>query len=130
MANVGIVPGGWHGGCELTPFARQLRSLGHEVFIPTLTGLGERAHLAAMRPNLDTHILDVANVLEFEDLQNVVLCGHSYAGMVIAGVADRLADRISALVFIDALVPEDGDTRWRLENNNIRTIAIEGADQD
>jgi len=130
MANVVIVPGGWHGGCELTPFARQLRSLGHEVFIPTLTGLGERAHLAAMRPNLDTHILDVANVLEFENLENVVLCGHSYAGMVIAGVADRLADRISALVFIDALVPEDGDSWWRLVNDGFRTIAIEGADED
>ena len=60
MANVVIVAGGWHGGCEITPFARKLRALGHEVFTPTLTGLGERAHLAAARPNLDTHILDVA----------------------------------------------------------------------
>lgn len=130
MATVVIVPGGWHGGCELAPFARTLRSLGHEVFTPTLTGLGERAHLAVTRPNLDTHIQDVANVLEFEDLSNVVLCAHSYAGMVITGVADRMAERISALVYIDALVPEDGDSWWRLVNDYFRGIAIEGADGD
>ncbi|KQU95716.1 alpha/beta hydrolase [Devosia sp. Root105] len=130
MANVVIVPGGWHGGCELSPFARRLRALGHDVFTPTLTGLGERSHLAVMRPNLDTHIEDVTNVVEFEDLSNVVLCAHSYGGMVITGVADRLAERISALVYIDALVPEDGDSWWRLMNDYFRTIAIEGADGD
>jgi pimeloyl-ACP methyl ester carboxylesterase len=130
MATVVIVPGGWHGGCELSPFARKLRALGHEVFTPTLTGLGERWHLAATRPNLDTHIQDVANVLEFEDLSNVVLCAHSYGGMVITGVADRLVNRTSALVYIDALVPEDGDSWWRLMNDYFRTIAIEGADGD
>lgn len=130
MANVVIVPGGWHGGCELSPFARRLRALGHEVFTPTLTGLGDRSHLAVMRPNLDTHIEDVTNVVEFEGLSNVVLCAHSYGGMVITGVADRLAERISALVYIDALVPEDGDSWWRLMNDYFRTIAIEGADGD
>ncbi|KQW78092.1 hypothetical protein ASC89_14880 [Devosia sp. Root413D1] len=130
MANVVIVPGGWHGGCELSPFARRLRALGHDVFTPTLTGLGDRSHLAVMRPNLDTHIEDVTNVVEFEDLSNVVLCAHSYGGMVITGVADRLAERISALVYIDALVPEDGDSWWRLMNDYFRTIAIEGADGD
>lgn len=130
MATVVMVPGGWHGGCELSPFARNLRALGHEVFTPTLTGLGERAHLAVTRPNLDTHIMDVANVLEFEDLTNVVLCGHSYAGMVITGVADQMAERISALVYIDALVPEDGQSWWDLMNDYFREIAIEGADRD
>lgn len=130
MANVVIVPGGWHGGCELSAFARKLRGLGHDVFTPTLTGLGDRSHLAAARPNLDTHIRDVTNVLEFEDLSNVVLCAHSYGGMVITGVADRLAERISALVYIDALVPEDGDSWWSLMNGYFRTIAIEGADDD
>jgi pimeloyl-ACP methyl ester carboxylesterase len=130
MATVVIVPGGWHGGCELSPFAGKLRALGHEVFTPTLTGLGDRSHLAATRPNLDTHIQDVANVLEFEDLSNVVLCAHSYGGMVITGVADRLVNRTSALVYIDALVPEDGDSWWRLMNDYFRTIAIEGADGD
>ena len=130
MAKIVIVPGGWHGGCELSPFARKLRGLGHEVFTPTLTGLGERAHLAPARPNLDTHILDVANLLECEDLSDVVLCGHSYAGLVITGVADRMAERISALVYVDAVVPEDGDSWWRLMNDYFRTIAIEGADSD
>ena len=130
MANVVIVPGGWHGGCELSPFARRLRALGHDVFTPTLTGLGDRSHLAVMRPNLDTHIEDVTNAVEFEGLSNVVLCAHSYGGMVITGVADRLAERISALVYIDALVPEDGDSWWRLMNDYFRTIAIEGADGD
>lgn len=130
MANVVIVPGGWHGGAELSPFARRLRALGHEVFTPTLTGLGDRSHLVAMRPNLDTHIEDVANLIAFEELSDVVLCAHSYGGMVISGVADRLAERIAALVYIDALVPEDGDSWWRLVNDYFRTIAIEGADDD
>jgi pimeloyl-ACP methyl ester carboxylesterase len=130
MANVVIVAGGWHGGCEITPFARRLRALGHDVFTPTLTGLGERVHLAAARPNLDTHILDVANVLEFEDLSDVVLCAHSYGGMVITGVADRMPERISALVYIDALVPEDGESWWDLVNDHFRAIAIDGADED
>lgn len=130
MANVVIVAGGWHGGCELSPFARTLRALGHEVFTPSLTGLGERAHLAAARPNLDTHILGVANVLEFEGLSDVVLCGHSYAGMVITGVADRSPERISALVYIDAFVPEHGDSWWRLVNDHFRAIAIDGTDED
>ena len=130
MANVVIVAGGWHGGCEITPFARKLRALGHEVFTPTLTGLGERVHLARARPNLSTHILDVANVLEFEELSDVVLCAHSYGGMVITGVADRMPERISALVYIDALVPEDGDSWWGLVNDHFRAIAIDGADED
>lgn len=130
MANVVIVPGGWHGGCELTPFARRLRALGHEVFTPTLTGLGERAHLMPARPNLETHIVDVASVLEFEGLSNVVLCGHSYAGMVITGVADRLPERVAALVYLDAFVPEDGDSWWHLVNDHFRAIALDGLGED
>ena len=108
MAQFVMIAGGWHGGWALTPLARKLRGRGHDVFTPSLTGLGERAHLAAARPNLDTHIEDVANVLLFEGLEDVVLCGHSYAGMVITGVADRLAWRLSRLVYLDAFVPENG----------------------
>jgi pimeloyl-ACP methyl ester carboxylesterase len=130
MANIVIVAGGWHGGCELSPFARRLRALGHEVFTPTLTGLGDRAHLAQARPNLDTHIQDVANLIEFEGLSDVVLCGHSYAGMVITGVADLMPERLAALVHIDAFAPEDGDSWWRLANDHFRRLAIEGADED
>lgn len=102
MANIVMVAGGWHGGWALTPIARKLRARGHEVFTPTLTGLGERSHLAGIAINLDTHIEDVANVVRYERLRNVVLCGHSYAGMVITGVADRLPEQISSACNLSA----------------------------
>jgi pimeloyl-ACP methyl ester carboxylesterase len=85
-----------------------LRADGHEVFTPTLTGLGEREHLVNADVGLDTHIQDVLGVLEYEDLRDVVLVGHSYAGMVIAGVAEKAAERLAHLVYLDAFVPEDG----------------------
>jgi len=85
-----------------------LRNQGHEVYHPSLTGLGDRYHLASPEINLETHIEDIANLIRFENLEQVVLVGHSYGGVVIGGVADRLADRIKALVFVDALIPEDG----------------------
>ena len=110
MADYVLVHGGWQGGWVFQSLARLLRAAGHEVYAVTLTGLGERSHLAAMPINLETHISDVANVVLFEDLKDVVLVGHSYGGMVVTGVADRLADRIGALVYLDALVPENGDT--------------------
>lgn len=114
MANYVLVHGGWHGGWVFQGLARQLRAAGHEVYAATLTGLGERSHLVNMPINLDTHIADVANLVVFEGLSDVVLVGHSYGGMVITGVADQLADRISTLVYLDALVPEDGDTLLNL----------------
>jgi len=114
MANIVMVAGGWHGGWALTAIARKLRARGHEVFTPTLTGLGERSHLAGIAINLDTHIEDVANVVRYERLRNVVLCGHSYAGMVITGVADRLPEQIASLVYVDAFVPKDGESWWAL----------------
>jgi len=125
-----LVAGGWRGGWALSPLARTLRALGHDVFTPTLTGLGERAHLAYARPNLDTHIVDIANVLDYENLTDVVLCGYSYAGMVITGVADRLPERIAALVYVDAFVPDDGDSWWELAGDYFRKIAIEGPASD
>jgi len=85
-----------------------LRRAGHEVFTPTLTGLGERAHLARPGIDLDLHVQDVAAVLEMEDLREVVLVGHSYGGMVVTGVAERCAQRVRRLVYLDAFVPEDG----------------------
>lgn len=114
MADYVLVHGGWQGGWVFQKLARLLRAAGHEVYAATLTGLGERSHLATMPINLDTHITDVANIVVFEDLTNVVLVGHSYGGMVITGVADKLADRIGALVYLDALVPDDGDTLLNL----------------
>lgn len=103
-----LVHGAWHGGwCwkKLTPL---LRAAGHEVLAPTLTGLGERAHLINPQINLDTHIQDITTVLQYEDLQNVILVGHSYGGMVIAGVEAKAGKRLAQLVYLDAFLPEDG----------------------
>lgn len=105
-----LVPGGWKGGWCFKTLARLLRGEGHDVYAATLTGLGERSHLVGLPINLDTHIADVANMILWEDLTDIVLVGHSYGGMVVTGVADRLPDRIAMLVYLDAAVPEDGDT--------------------
>jgi pimeloyl-ACP methyl ester carboxylesterase len=130
MAQFVMIASGWHGGWAFAPIARNLRARGHDVFTPSLTGLGERVHLAAACPNLDTHIEDVVNVLLFEDLKDVVLCRHSYAGMVITGVADRLAERIAALVHVNAFVPADGQSWWDLAGDRYRQLAIENSAGD
>jgi pimeloyl-ACP methyl ester carboxylesterase len=88
--------------------ARLLRQAGHEVYTPTLTGLGERAHLMSRSIDLDTHIQDIVGVIRCEELSDVILCGHSYGGMVIAGVAEQMAGTICSLVYLDAFVPESG----------------------
>lgn len=105
-----LVHGAWHGGwCwkKLTPL---LRAAGHNVYTPTLTGLGERAHLLNPQIGLGTHIEDICALLEYEDLRNVILLGHSYGGMVITGVAEVAAQRLSHLIFLDAFVPLDGQS--------------------
>jgi pimeloyl-ACP methyl ester carboxylesterase len=103
-----LVHGAWHGGWCWAKVARLLRDAAQEVYTPTLTGLGERAHLARPEVDLETHIQDVVAVLESEELRQVTLVGHSYAGMVITGVAARAASRIGHLVYLDAFVPEAG----------------------
>lgn len=103
-----LVHGAWHGGWAWKKVTPLLRDAGHDVFTPTLTGLGERRHLANPAIDLDTHIQDVAGVLESEDLRNVVLVGHSYAGMVITGVMEKAPDRLAQVVYLDAFLPEDG----------------------
>jgi pimeloyl-ACP methyl ester carboxylesterase len=103
-----LVHGAWLGGWCWKKVVPLLRAAGHEIFTPTLTGLGERAHLLTQEVGLDTHIEDVVAVLEYEDLTNVVLVGHSYAGMVIAGVAQRAAHRLAELVYLDSFLPESG----------------------
>ncbi|HUK61483.1 MAG TPA: alpha/beta hydrolase family protein [Stellaceae bacterium] len=108
MTTFVLVHGAWHGGWCYDRVARLLRGKGHDVYTPTLTGLGERSHLIDRSVNLSTHIDDVAGVLAFEDLSDVVLCGHSYGGMVISGVAEKAEKRIRSLVFLDAFVPESG----------------------
>jgi pimeloyl-ACP methyl ester carboxylesterase len=85
--------------------ARILRSAGHEVYAPTMTGVGERSHLIGPEVDLDMHIDDIAAVLRYEDLRDVILVGHSYGGMVITGTADRAAERIGRLVYLDAANP-------------------------
>lgn len=103
-----LVHGAWHGGWCWKKIKTLLNKQGYEVFTPTLTGLGERSHLLSPDINLDTHIQDIVNMLEYEDLNQVVLVGHSYAGMVITGVADRLPSRISHLLYLDAFMPDNG----------------------
>ncbi len=110
MATYVLVHGACHGGWCWRRVAPLLRDAGHEVFAPTLTGLGERAHLAHPGIDLEAHIRDVAAVLAYEELREVVLVGHSYAGMVITGVAERAADRLAQLVYLDAGVPRDGES--------------------
>jgi len=110
MATYVLVHGGHHGGWCYRRVARLLRSAGHEVHSPTLTGLGERRHLLGPKVDLEMHIADVVGVLEFEDLRDVILVGHSYGGMVITGVADRAAERIKELVYLDAAHPRNGES--------------------
>jgi pimeloyl-ACP methyl ester carboxylesterase len=119
MATFVLVHGSWHGGWCYARVARLLRAAGHDVFTPTLTGMGERAHLANAAINLDTHIRDIVNVLEYEDLKEVVLCGHSYGGMVITGVAAEAAERIGCLFYLDAFVPETGQSFFDVVNPEI-----------
>lgn len=103
-----LVHGAWFGGWCWRRVTPLLRGGGHRVFTPTLTGLGERAHLFTPEIDLDTHVTDLVSMLEFEELTNVVLVGHSYAGMVITGAAQKAAYRLRELVYLDAFLPEDG----------------------
>jgi len=110
MTTFVLVHGGWQGGWSFKSVARLLRANGHDVYVATLTGLGERSHLAAFPVNLETHVSDVANMVLWEDLIDVVLVGHSYGGMVITAVADRHPNLVRTLVYLDAIVPKDGDS--------------------
>jgi len=110
MSTFVLVPGAWHGSWCWKRVRTALQALGHEVFTPALTGVGERAHLLSREINLDTHIDDVVNLIRWEELSNVVLCGHSYGGAVIAGAADRVPECIQALVYLDAFVVENGQS--------------------
>ena len=108
MAIFVVAHGAWSAGWAWKKMRPLMRAAGHEFFTPTYTGVGERAHLANPDIDLDTHIRDVIGVLEFEDLRDVVLVGHSYGGMVATGVADRASARIAQLIYLDAFAPEDG----------------------
>ncbi len=105
-----LVHGAWHGGWCWQRVADRLRGAGHAVFTPTLTGLGERSHLLRAGIDLTTHITDVINVIKWEGLTDVVLCGHSYGGFVISGVAEQMTPAIRSIVFLDAFVPRNGES--------------------
>ncbi len=110
MATFLICHGAWSGGWSWKKMRGPLADRGHALWTPTCTGLGERSHLADPRIDLETHVNDIMGVLEYEDLREVVLVGHSYGGMVATGVADRAPERVAHLVYLDAFVPEDGES--------------------
>lgn len=121
MATFVLVHGAWHGGWCWARVAPQLRAAGHDVLTPTMTGFGERSHLLSPDVGLELNVTDIANVLEWEDLSDVILMGASYAGMVTTSVADRMPGRIAALVYQNAFIAEDGVAQndllpdWRRE---------------
>ena len=115
MATFVVAHGAWSSAWAWKKMRPLLRAAGHELWTPSYTGLGERVHLANPAIDLDTHIQDVAGVLEMEDLNGVVLVGHSYGGMVATGVADRARSRIAQLVYLDAFVPRDGQSVFDLQ---------------
>lgn len=115
-----LVHGAWHGGWCWRRVSDLLEGKGHKVFAPTLTGLGERSHLMQAGINVSTHVTDVVNVLKWERLYDVVLCGHSYGGFVVSGVAEQAADRIGSIVFLDAFVPQNGESMASITSQAVR----------
>ena len=122
MTTFVIVHGAWSAAWAWKKMRPLMRAGGHEFVTPTLTGLGERVHLASPQVTLDTHIADVLGVLEIEDLRDVVLLGHSYGGMVATGVADRARERIRQLVYLDAFVPRDGQCAFDMQPADYRVV--------
>jgi pimeloyl-ACP methyl ester carboxylesterase len=115
-----VAHGAWSSAWAWKKMRPLLRGAGHELWTPTYTGLGERAHLASPAVDLDTHIADVIGVLDMEDLRDIVLIGHSYGGMVATGVMDRVRDRIAQVVYLDAFVPRDGQCLLDLQAAEVR----------
>jgi pimeloyl-ACP methyl ester carboxylesterase len=132
MATFVLVHGSWGGGWEWRFVDDRLSALGHKVYRPTLTGLGERRHLGRPETDLDTHIADVVAVLETEELTSVVLVGHSYGGAVVTGVVDRAPERLARLVYLDAFVPREGQSVNELSGERLaarlRELATEQGD--
>ncbi|MEM6663751.1 MAG: alpha/beta fold hydrolase [Pseudomonadota bacterium] len=110
MATFLLAHGAWNGGWAWRKLRPLMQAAGHDFWTPTYTGLGERAHLAHRGIDLDTHIADIMGVIEAEELQDIVLVGHSYGGMVATAVADRARDRVQRLIYVDAFAPRDGDS--------------------
>jgi pimeloyl-ACP methyl ester carboxylesterase len=126
MATFVLVHGAFGGARSWAALAPLLRQRGHAVFGPSLTGLGDRAHLGGPQTNLSTHIQDIVAIIEQEGLQEVVLVGHSYGGMVVTGVADRIPERITHLVYLDAMLPRDGQATTDMgDATELRSLQLE-----
>ena len=119
-----IVHGATGGGWDWKTVDHLLTADGNTVYRPTLTGLGERVHLANPDVNLTTHVTDIVNVILFEDLHDVILVGHSYGGMVITGVMDRIPERIRHVVFLDAAAPADGQSAVEYWNEKVSDYTV------
>ena len=117
-----VCHGAWSGGWAWKKMHPLMRAAGHRLVTPTYTGLGERAHLTSPAVDLETHILDVLNVIQYDDLRDIVLIGHSYGGMVATGVADRARQRIAQLIYLDAFVPRDGQSLFDLNEADVDTM--------
>jgi len=128
MATFVLVHGGWAGNMVWRELAPRLRKAGHDVYAPTLTGIGARKHLLNREIDLDTHIQDVVGVIDDADLSDIVLVGHSYGGMVISGVADRVPEKVASLVYLDAFLPENGQSCLSLLPPGVRLAAVPGED--
>lgn len=132
MASIVLAHGAWSAAWAWKKMRPLFRAAGHDFFSPTYTGLGERAHLARPEVDLSTHIQDVLAVLEFEDLTDVTLLGHSYGGMVATGVADKARERIARIVYIDAFAPNNGQSLFDLvgpkAEGNMRAGAAKDGD--
>jgi hypothetical protein len=124
-----LVHGAWHGGWCWRRVADLLEAKGHKVYTPTLTGVADRSHLLSKSISLDTHILDVANLMEWEDLQNVVLCGHSYGGWPISGVAEKQEKRIGSIVYLDAFLPNNGQKVLDTNTPERKRSVLEGIEK-
>jgi pimeloyl-ACP methyl ester carboxylesterase len=117
MTTFVLVHGAWSGAHGFRRVRPLLRAAGHDVFTPSLTGIGERVHLASPQVTLTTHVRDVVNMILYEDLTGIALVGFSYGGFVVTGALEHVADRVRHLVYLDAFVPDDGDTVWALAGN-------------
>src|SRR3546814_883276 len=127
MTTFVLVHGAWHGGWCWVRVADRLRAAGHAVFAPTLTGLADRSHLLAPTVGLQTHIRDVAGLILWEELRDVVQVGHSYGGMVITGAADRVAERIRTLAFVDAFTPQHRQSAFDLRTPEANALVRDRA---
>lgn len=125
MATFVLVHGAWGGGQGWQPAARLLRAQGHDAHIATLTGLGEKKHLISPAITLDTHVTDVINMIAAYGLNDFVLAGHSYGGMIITEVANRLGKAVRALVYVDAFLPRDGEALWDIADDPSRKHYID-----